>query len=101
VRGDGVGYYALVRAPLIEHNSRIVWSFSDSSGVMPAVLNDSFRGAGRRGAADLGTAGRFAAGRVGDPPRQRAFNPNERDRPSQAIRKPVPYHPNWHKQRPR
>jgi hypothetical protein len=31
VRGDGVGYYALVRAPLIEHSSDFTYDYQDAN----------------------------------------------------------------------
>src|SRR5579859_3363316 len=53
------------------------------------------------GVASRRSAHLLAAGRVGDPPRQRAFNPNARDKLSQARRMPGPSLPAQNRYRPR
>jgi hypothetical protein len=75
------------------HLRERMFSEADGCFVRGQNLGIAFIGEDQCGAGGQRSADRLGAGRVGDPPRQRAFNPNDHDEPSQARQKLAPYLP--------
>jgi len=76
-------------------NSDAAFLFQSQLQFWRLILRTKFTAVYRSGAAGRRSGGHLVAGRAGDPPRQRSFNPNAPNSLSRAKRRPAPYRPAW------